>query len=84
MAYSIAQYRKSHKKKKVFQVNGKFHSDERFAAVTQLKKYSPKTKVLVISSASDDSFPNVDWSKYKSEGDYIIITDPKVPRTYDN
>ncbi len=64
------------------QVNGKFHSDEGFAIVTQLKKYSPKTKPLVISTASDDSFPNIDWSAYKKFGDYMIITDPKVPRTF--
>ena len=84
MAYSIASYRKhkDNKEKKIMQVNGKFHSDEHFAAVAQLKKYSPKTKVLVVSTSSDDDFPHIDWSKYKKDGDYIIITDPKVPRTY--
>jgi uncharacterized iron-regulated protein len=82
MAYSISEYLKSNKTKKVFQVNGRFHSDEGFAAVTQLKKYSPKTKILIISSASDDSFPNIDWNKHKQLGDYIIITDPQIPKTY--
>ena len=82
MAYSISSYLKAHAGKKVFQVNGRFHSDERFAVVTQLKKYSPKARVLVISSGSDDSFPNIDWKKFKNQGDYIIITDPKVPKTY--
>ena len=64
------------------QVNGKFHSDEGFAIVTQLRKYSPKTKSLIISTASDDSFPIIDWSAYKKFGDYMIITDPQVPRTF--
>jgi uncharacterized iron-regulated protein len=82
MAYSISEYLKTHKTKKVFQVNGRFHSDEHFAIVTQLKKYSPATKVLVISSGSDESFPNIDWTKHKHLGDYIIITDPKIPTTY--
>lgn len=82
MAYSISDYFKSHPAKKVFQVNGRFHSDERFAAVTQLKKYSPDLKCLVISSGSDKSFPNIDWKKLEHLGDYIIITDPKVPTTY--
>ena len=85
MAYSIASYRKQNrdnKSKKIMQVNGKFHSDEGFAVATQLKKYSPKTKRLIISTSSDDDFPKIDWSKYKADGDYIIITDPKVPRTY--
>jgi hypothetical protein len=82
MAYSISEYLKTNKTKKVFQVNGRFHSDEGFAAVTQLKKYSPKTKILIISSASDDSFPNIDWNIHKQLGDYIIITDPQIPKTY--
>lgn len=82
MAYSISEYLKIHKTKKVFQVNGRFHSDEHFAVVAQLKKYSPKARVLVISSGSDEAFPNIDWKKHEHLGDYIIITDPKVPTTY--
>lgn len=82
MAYSISEYWKKNKEKKIMQVNGKFHSDERFAIVTQLKHYSPKARTLVISSTSDDAFPNIDWTKYKQFGDYIIITDPKVPKTF--
>lgn len=86
MAYSISEYLKTHHApgvtKKVFQVNGRFHSDERFAVVAQLKKYSPATRVLVISSGSDESFLNIDWKKHQHLGDYIIITDPKVPTTY--
>ncbi|MEK6614818.1 MAG: ChaN family lipoprotein [Bacteroidota bacterium] len=82
MAYSISEYLKKNKGKKVMQVNGKFHSDEGFAIVTQLKKYSPKTKSLIISASTDESFPDIDWNKHKHLGDYIIITDPNVPRTF--
>ena len=82
MAYSIAQYLKKHRGKKVLQVNGRFHSDERFAIVSQLEKYAPKLKKLVISAGTDESFPNIDWSKYKQLGDYIIITDPSVPKSF--
>lgn len=84
MAYSISEYWKKNKTKKIMQVNGRFHSDEGFAAVTQLKKYSPKIRMLIISSGSDDSFPNIDWNNFKTQGDYIIITDPKVPKTYED
>ncbi len=83
MAWSIAQYLKSNKESKVFQVNGRFHSDEHYAIVTQLKNYRPKAKALVISSGSDDNFPNINWDDHKKNGDYIIITDPKVPKTYE-
>jgi uncharacterized iron-regulated protein len=82
MAYSISEYIKIHKDKKVMQVNGKFHSEQGYAVVTQLKKYSPATKILIVTSSSDDSFPAIDWSKYKGYGDYILITDPKVPKTF--
>jgi len=82
MAWSIAQYHSHDPQNKVMQVNGKFHSDEHFAVVAQLKKYDPKLKALVISATQDDSFPNINWKEYTSPGDYIIITDPKVPRTY--
>lgn len=83
MAYSISEFLKANKGKKVMHVNGRFHSDEGFAVATQLKKYSPKAKTLIISAGSDDSFPNIDWSKHKHLGDFIIITDPSVPRTYE-
>ena len=82
MAYSIAQYRKEHKKRKIMQVNGKFHSDEGYAVAAQLKNYSPKIKELVISTSGDEAFPRINWDNYKKDGDYIIITDPNVPRTY--
>lgn len=82
MAFSIADYFKTHSSKKIFQVNGRFHSDEYFAVVTQLKKYNPDIKCLVISSGSDKKFPDIDWNKHSHLGDYIIITDPKIPKTY--
>lgn len=82
MAYSIAEYLKENSGKKVMQVNGGFHSDEGFAVVAQVKKYRAKTRSLIISAQPDDSFPNIDWSKHKHLGDYIIITDPNVPRTF--
>lgn len=82
MAYSISEYLKKNAGKMVMQINGRFHSDERFAVVAQLKKYSPKTRTLIISTGMDDPYPNIDWSLHKDRGDYIIITDPKVPKTY--
>jgi len=81
MAYSISEYLKKNKGKKVLQINGRFHSDEGFGIATQLNKYSPKIKSLIISTGTDESFPNIDWGKHKHLGDYVIITDPNVPKT---
>lgn len=84
MAYSITSYmdKKKNGNKKVMHVNGKFHSDEGFAVATQLYNYNSKIKRLIISTASDESFPNINWDKYAKYGHYVIITDPKVPKTY--
>lgn len=84
MAYSIAEYLKKNKKKKIMQINGRFHSDEGFAIVTQLKKYNPKLKSLIISSGTDMSFPNINWNMHKQLGDFIIITDPAIPKTFND
>lgn len=82
MAFSIHQFLEKNKGKKVMHVNGRFHSDERFAAVDQLKKYAPKIRSLVVSALEDEAFPNINWENHKHLGDYIIITDPTVPKTY--
>lgn len=83
MAYAIYQYRKHNKDKKVLHVNGKFHSDEYFGVVQQLKRYDPEVKILVISSFPDDQFPEVDFALHKRLGDYIVMTDPSVARSFE-
>ncbi len=82
MAWSIANYTKKNKDKKIFQVNGRFHSDEKLGTLAKLKGYAPKLKIINISSFSAEDFENPDWSKYKELGDYVIVTDPKVKRTF--
>jgi uncharacterized iron-regulated protein len=82
MAWSIAKYAKSNTNKKIFQVNGRFHSDEKLGTLAKLKKYAPKLKILNISSFSAEDFEQPDWGKYKDLGDYIIVTDPTLKRTF--
>jgi len=82
MAWSIDKFVKANKDKKVFQVNGRFHSDERLGTYAQLKKYAPKMKALVISAFPAEDFNNPDWEKHKDLGDYVILTDPKVKKTF--
>jgi len=82
MAWSIAKFTKENKGKKVFQVNGRFHSDEKLGTYAQLKKYAPKLKVLNISAFAAEDFANPDWEKHKDLGDYVILTDPKVKKSF--
>ncbi len=82
MAWSIAKFAKANKDKKIFQVNGRFHSDEQLGTLAKLKVLSPKLKILNISSFSPEDFNNPDWSKYSALGDYVIVTDPSVKRSF--
>ncbi len=82
MAWSINKFLKSNKGIKVLQLNGRFHSDEKLGTVAKLLKANPKVKILNISSFSDTGFALPDWNKFKTLGDYIIITDPAVKRSY--
>jgi len=76
MAWSVAKYVKLYPKKKVLQINGRFHSDERIGMVAQLKKYAPKLNVSNISCFTAEGPDEGNAKKYESLGDYIIITRP--------
>lgn len=82
MSWSIAKYLKSNKGAKVFQVNGRFHSDEQLGTLAKLKTLLPKLKIVNISCFSGEDFSTPDWAKYSHLGDYILLTDPAVKRTF--
>jgi len=82
MGWSIAQFVKKHRDYKILQINGGFHSEEKLGAAAQLTKYLPKTKIVNIACFSDEQFDNPDWSKFSKNNDYIILTDPKLAKTY--
>jgi uncharacterized iron-regulated protein len=82
MGWSIAQFIKKHRGYKILQINGGFHSGEKLGVAAQLIKYSSKTKILNIACCSDKQFDNPDWSKLNKNNDYIILTDPKLAKTY--
>ena len=41
-----------------------------------------KLRILNISCFPDKSFASPDWSKFEMLGDYVIITDWDLKRTY--
>jgi len=82
MGWSIAQFYKKHTNFKIMQINGGFHSEEKMGAVVQLKKYAPKARVITIGAYADDSFDNPDWAKFSKLADYIILTDPRLPKSF--
>lgn len=82
MSWSIVKYYKANKGVKIFQVNGRFHSDEKLGTLAKLKQQLPKLKIANISCFSGDDFGNPDWHKHQHLADYIILTDPVVKRTF--
>ena len=47
-----------------------------------LKIYDKKARIINIAVYSDDSFANPDWGKFSKMGDYVILTDPALPKTF--
>ncbi|MDZ4795901.1 MAG: ChaN family lipoprotein [Bacteroidota bacterium] len=82
MAHSIYTYWKKNKDKKIFHLAGRFHCDEKLGTAAQLQNRNTKLKIINISCFSDSSFASPDWEKFSKLGDYIIITDPALKKTY--
>jgi uncharacterized iron-regulated protein len=82
MAWSIERFLQKNEGYKVLQLNGRFHSDEKLGAMAQLKKMDSKLRAENISCFSSEDFSNPDWTRYKDLGDYIILTDPGLKKTF--
>lgn len=82
MAWQIAQLAKKREVKQVLHLNGRFHSDEKLGTYAQLQAYAKKLKLLNIASFSDAQFDHPQWEKWQHLGDFIIITDPKIKRSF--
>jgi len=82
MSYSIYTFLKKNKGKKVFHCVGGFHTEEKLGTAAQLQMRNKKLKILNISSFSDASFNNPDWEKFSYRGDYIVLTDPDLKKTF--
>ena len=81
MADSIAENLKNNKTALIVHLNGSFHTENRLGIVEHLQKYRPNTKVLVITMLYAEDFQNFDRSKMNGLGDFVILTDAKVPRS---
>lgn len=82
MAHAIAQQLKRQPEALVLHINGKFHSEERLGVPEQLLHYRSKTRTLVITIINDKSYPDFDAARHGKLGDFIILTDPSLPRSF--
>ena len=81
MAHSIAETLKQKKNALVVHVNGSFHSEERMGIPEHLLRYRKETKFIVVTIKSGEGFPNFDARKMGRLGDFVILTDPGLPRS---
>jgi uncharacterized iron-regulated protein len=81
MAFSISEYLKRSKNPLVVHLNGAFHTENRLGTPEHLLKYAPKTKFLVVTMRYEENFQSFDKSKHADLGDFVILTDTKIPRS---
>lgn len=82
MADSMAKVLKKEKKALIVHLNGSFHSEYRLGTPDHLMKYRSKTKFIVVTMRYEDNFQNFDKTKHEGKGDFVILTDAKVPRSF--
>lgn len=82
MADSVAKVLKSRKNALAVHLNGGFHTENRLGTVEHLLKYNPKARVVVVTIKSAQNFPDFDPAKDANAGDFVILTDPKLPRSF--
>jgi uncharacterized iron-regulated protein len=82
MADSVAKVLKSKKNALAIHLNGGFHTENRLGTVEHLLKYNPKARVLVVTIKSAQNFPSFDAAKDANAGDFVVLTDPKLPRSF--
>ncbi len=82
MAYAIAEHLKHQSGALILHVNGRFHSEERLGVPEHLLRLRPKTRLVVVTIVSGQSFPDFDSSTMARLGDFVIVTDPGFPRSF--
>jgi uncharacterized iron-regulated protein len=81
MAFSIAEYLKRAADPLVIHLNGGFHTENRLGTPEHLLKYAKKARFLVVTMRYEQDFQNFDKTKHAALGDFVILTDAKVPRS---
>jgi uncharacterized iron-regulated protein len=81
MAFAISELLAKHKNALVVNLNGSFHTESRLGTVEHLLRYYPKARVLVVTMKYAENFTEFDKTKNENLGDFVVLTDAKVPRS---
>jgi len=82
MAYSIAEFLMRSPGAQVIHLNGRFHTEKRLGIGDHLLRYRPGTPFVVVTMLSAKSFPKFDAKEMTDLGDFVIVTDPSLPRSF--
>jgi len=82
MAYSIAEFLMRSPRAQVIHLNGRFHTEKRLGIADHLLRYRPGTSFVVVTMLSAKSFPKFDAKEMTDLGDFVIVTDPSLPRSF--
>lgn len=82
MAYRIGKLLRKKSVNKILHLNGRFHSDEQLGTVAHLRSYAPRVSVANISCFRYERIKLPDWTTLSHLGDFIILTDPGVSKTF--
>jgi uncharacterized iron-regulated protein len=80
MAHAISEHLRANERALVVHVNGAFHSEGRLGVPEHLKLYRPRARVLVVTLLAE-GFTDFDAARHPATGDFVILTDPALPRT---
>lgn len=82
MAHAITQHLKRQSEALILHISGNFHSEQRLGLPEQLLHYRPKSRTLIITIVKDKSFPAFDAARHGKLGDFVVLTDPSLPRSF--
>ncbi len=82
MAFAVAEFIKANKKPLVVHLNGSFHTESRLGTPEHLLKFNRKAKFIVVTMRYEENFTSFDKTKHENLGDFVILTDTKIPRSF--
>ncbi len=82
MAYSIHEHLEKTPNALVLHMAGSFHVEEGLGTPAQLEGYHPGVRHLIIAMEAEENYTTFDAERHSHQGDFVILTDKTLPRTY--
>ncbi len=84
MADALSRYLKQTPGALVLHMVGSFHVEGGLGIPAQLEGYRPGTRRLVVVVQAEENFQTFDAEGMGELGDFVILTDESLPRTFEN